>query len=73
MHYNVSESLKVGVGMMTSGEVALIVAQKGLTVGMLDAKYFTCVILLIIVSSITTPLILKGLYSGKGATTAKEA
>ena len=57
------DSLKVGVGMMTRGEVALIVAQKGLSVGMVESKYFTAVILLIIVSSISTPIILKFLYS----------
>ena len=62
MGYNFNESLKVGVGMMTRGEVALIVAQKGLSVGMLDAKYFASVILLIIVSSVTTPIVLKLLY-----------
>jgi Kef-type K+ transport system membrane component KefB len=49
--------------MMTRGEVALIVAQKGLAVGMIEAKYFTAVILLILVSSIATPIILKLLYS----------
>lgn len=57
------DSLKIGVGMMTRGEVALIVAQKGLSVGMIDSKYFTAVILLIIFSSIMTPIILKLLYS----------
>ena len=57
------DSLKIGVGMMTRGEVALIVAQKGLSVGLLTSVYFTAVILLIIVSSITTPIILKILYS----------
>ena len=62
MGYNMNESLKVGVGMMTRGEVALIVAQKGLSVGMLDEKYFASVILLIIVSSVTTPIVLKILY-----------
>ena len=62
MKYNLRDSLKVGVGMMTRGEVALIVAQKGLSVGMLDSKYFACVILLIIVSSVLTPIILKMLY-----------
>lgn len=62
MRYNVNDSLKVGVGMMTRGEVALIVAQKGLSVGMLDAKYFASVILLIIISSVATPIILKLLY-----------
>lgn len=57
------DSLKIGVGMMTRGEVALIVAQKGLSVGMLTPVYFTSVILLIIVSSISTPIILKILYA----------
>ena len=56
------DSLKVGVGMMTRGEVALIVAQKGLAVGMVDSVYFTAVILLIIVSSVITPLALKTLF-----------
>ena len=57
------DSLKIGVGMMTRGEVALIVAQKGLSVGLLTPVYFTAVILLIIVSSISTPIILKILYA----------
>lgn len=58
-----NDALKIGVGMMTRGEVALIVAQKGLSVGLLEPVYFTSVILLIIVSSISTPIILKLLYS----------
>lgn len=57
------DSLKIGVGMMTRGEVALIVSQKGLTAGLLTPVYFTSVILLIIVSSISTPIILKILYA----------
>ncbi len=61
------DSLKIGVGMMTRGEVALIVAQKGLAVGLLSSVYFTSVILLIIVSSIVTPVILKVLYTSKNA------
>ena len=63
--YKGIDTLKIGVGMMTRGEVALIVSKKGLEVGMLDSKYFTSVILLIIVSSILTPVILKLLYSTK--------
>lgn len=68
------DSLKIGVGMMTRGEVALIVAQKGLSVGMIDPVFFTSVILLIIVSSIMTPIVLKMLYSRDrepGAVTVK--
>lgn len=63
------ETLKVGVGMMTRGEVALIVAQRGLTEGMIGSQYFTSVILLIIVSSILTPIFLKVLYSKDKAVT----
>ena len=57
------DALKIGVGMMTRGEVALIVAQKGLSMNLIDPVYFTAVILLSIVSSISTPIVLKFLYS----------
>lgn len=60
--YSFGDSLKVGVGMMTRGEVALIVAQKGLSAKIIKPVFFTPVILLIIVSSILTPIALKMLY-----------
>src|SRR5574344_1540618 len=63
--FNKKESIQIGVGMMTRGEVALIVAQKGLAVGMVDSKYFTSVILLIIVSSMTVPVCLKALFTDR--------
>lgn len=65
------DSLKVGIGMMTRGEVALIVAQKGLSVGFIEPVFFTPVILLIILSSILTPIFLKILYSRDAADTAE--
>lgn len=67
-----ADSLKAGVGMMTRGEVALIVAQKGLAVGMVDSVYFTSVILLIVVSSILTPICLKALFA-KGEPASDDA
>lgn len=57
------DTLKIGIGMMTRGEVALIVAQKGLSAGLLSSVYFTSVILLIIFSSILTPILLKVLFT----------
>ena len=63
------DALKIGCGMMTRGEVALIVAQRGFTLGVLDSAYSTSVILLIIVSSVVTPVLLKVLY-GKPNSTA---
>ncbi|MBR1796552.1 MAG: cation:proton antiporter [Clostridiales bacterium] len=59
------DTLKIGCGMMTRGEVALIVAQRALSVGALSGAYFTSVILLIITSSILTPIVLKILYAEK--------
>ena len=59
------DSMRIGTGMMTRGEVALVVAQMGLSAGVLDSVYFPAVILLIIVSSVVTPIILKVLF-GKG-------
>lgn len=58
-----ADALKIGVGMMTRGEVALIISQKGLSLGLLTPEYFTSVILLIIFSSVVTPIILKVLYA----------
>lgn len=63
--YKGRDCFKIGVGMMTRGEVALIVAQKGLAVGLMEPVFFTSVILLIICSSIITPVVMKLLYRGE--------
>ena len=65
--YDMKDSLRIGAGMMTRGEVALIVAQKGLSAGVLGSVYFPAVILLIIVSSVVTPVVLKALFAEKKA------
>ena len=68
------ESLICGIGMMTRGEVALIIAQKGLDMGLITADEFTPVILLIIFSSILTPVFLKLAFkSNKGLSPQKIA
>ena len=68
------ESLICGIGMMTRGEVALIVSQKGLDAGVITAADFTPVILLIIFSSVLTPILLKLLFgSPKGLSEKKMA
>ncbi|MCQ2490500.1 MAG: cation:proton antiporter [Ruminococcus sp.] len=61
--YKWTDCLKIGIGMMTRGEVALIITNKGLGLGIIDSSYFTAVILLIIVSSIVTPMLLKLLFN----------
>ncbi len=65
MGYNWKECSQIGFGMMVRGEVALIVAQKGLAVGLVDSSYFPAVILLIIVSSMTVPVLMKRSFREK--------
>ena len=66
------ESLIIGTGMMNRGEVALITAQKGLAAGLLTSDFFTPVILMILVSSVITPILLKKEYAQqRGSKTAK--
>ena len=71
--YSWKESLQIGEGMMVRGEVALIVATKGLSAGLVDSKYFTSVILLIIVSSMTVPVLLKNSFAQEQTETPAEA
>ena len=73
MGFQRRESLQIGLGMMVRGEVALIVAQKGLAVGMVKAEYFAPVILLIIVSSMIVPILLGKAFSEKQLPSAGSA
>ena len=60
--FSFNDSLKIGIGMMTRGEVALITAKAGLAVGLITPEYFTGVIMLILFSSITVPILLKSMF-----------
>lgn len=53
------ESIQTGVGMISRGEVALIVAEKGRQCGMIDEEMFAPVILVVIVTTLITPILLK--------------
>jgi len=53
------DALSIGVGMVSRGEVALIVAQKGVEMGLLDNNLFPAVILVVIVTTLVTPILLK--------------
>ena len=53
------EALQVGIGMVSRGEVALIVAQKGYSLGLLDSAIMPAMVLVVIATTILTPVILK--------------
>lgn len=54
------EALQIGVGMVSRGEVALIVAQKGYQCGLLDSTLFAPIVVVVIVTTLLTPMMLKG-------------
>ncbi len=60
--FNMRESLQVGVGMVSRGEVALIVAEKGRQVGLIDPDMFAPVVLVVIVTTLLTPILLKAVF-----------
>ena len=59
MGFNWSDSLSIGLGMVSRGEVALIVAQKGAQVGLIDSLLFPPIVLVVIVTTLITPILLK--------------
>lgn len=58
-------ALMIGAGMVSRGEVALIIAASGLESGLLPQRYFTTVIVLVIVTTLVTPPLLKGLNTSR--------
>ena len=59
------EALQIGIGMVSRGEVALIVAQKGYASGMLDNVLFAPIVLVVIVTTLLTPILLKVVMKDK--------
>lgn len=66
------ESIQVGVGMVCRGEVALIVANRGLSMGVLSSAMMTPVVITVVGGTILTPILLK-LVSGRTAGKAGES
>lgn len=58
-------SLIVGTGMVSRGEMALIVAQIGLTNHLMSATHYSAVIMAIIITTLLSPLLLKKAISQK--------
>lgn len=56
------DSLKIGVGMIARGEVALIVMEKGIAGGLMTDPYRVIVVMLVLVTSLLAPILLKLLY-----------
>jgi Kef-type K+ transport system membrane component KefB len=57
-----TKSMRVGIGMVSRGEVGLIVAGVGVTSGVLSTDVYTSIILMVAVTTIITPIWLKKSY-----------
>jgi Kef-type K+ transport system membrane component KefB len=60
---NRSKAMKVGIGMISRGEVGLIVAGIGITSGVLSSNIYTTVIIMVAITTLITPVWLKKAYS----------
>lgn len=68
---NKDKSMKVGIGMISRGEVGLIVAGVGVTSGVLSGNVYTVVVLMVAVTTIITPILLKWSYRKEEAVAEK--
>ncbi len=59
MKYSNQECLQIGVGMVSRGEVALIVASKGMAVGLMTQELYGPIIITVVITTIVTPILLK--------------
>lgn len=63
--YTNKESLRIGVGMISRGEVALIVANKGIAYGLMNPLFFGPVVIMVVATTIVTPILLRIVYRSK--------
>ena len=67
------QAFRVGVGMISRGEVGLIVASVGLTAGIIDAQVFSIMILMVLVTTLVTPIWLRYVMAGREEDASEES
>lgn len=63
---NNRESLQLGIGMISRGEVGLIVATVGINEGLIGPEVFAAIVGVVIISTMITPPMLRASFRGKG-------
>lgn len=66
------ESLQLGIGMISRGEVGLIVASVGLQVGLLQNEIFTTIVAMVLVTTLITPPLLRWSFRSQPGESLKE-
>lgn len=70
--YSNQDCMRIGTGMISRGEVALIVASKGNAVGLMSANLLGPVVIVVVITTIIAPIFLKMTFSGKKKESAYE-
>ena len=65
--YTNREALQVGIGMVSRGEVALIVANKGFSAGLINTSVLAPILIVVIATTILSPILLKMSYTYKNS------
>lgn len=61
-HYSWLESLQLGIGMVSRGEVGLIIAAVGVTEGLINNEFFSAIIGMVLVTTLVTPPLLRATF-----------
>jgi Kef-type K+ transport system membrane component KefB len=69
--FNNRQSLRVGIGMISRGEVGLIVAGYGLAHQVISPEVFSVMIIMVLVTTMVTPLLLRLVFPKVGETLAE--
>lgn len=67
--YSNQEAIQIGVGMISRGEVALIVASKGNEVGLMSPNFMGPVVVVVVITTIIAPVFLKLSFKASKNTT----
>jgi Kef-type K+ transport system membrane component KefB len=59
------ESIQLGAGMISRGEVGLIVAGVGINEGLVTSNEFSAIVVMVLITTLVTPPILRSLFSQK--------
>lgn len=59
------ESLQVGIGMISRGEVALIIANKGIALGLINTLFLAPVVVTVVLTTVITPILLKAIFNNE--------
>lgn len=65
--FNKKESLQIGAGMVSRGEVSLIMLSQGTALGMINDQFIAPIIIMVILTTIISPILLKITFKEKNA------